>query len=749
MADFPGTDEADQLIGGATNDRLFGGLGDDALDGGAGNDELYGGQGDDTYLFGSGLGSDLIGVDGGGADRVLLAAGMALEQIRLVRPAFGFGVLDDLFVVLDDGSGSQLRLVDHFAGAAPSIETLVLATGEEIDLAGGLSIGGGTGNDALAGTLHDDTLSGGIGNDSLFGGQGNDTFLFKGGEGNDVIGVDDGGTGDRVLLGEGIALGQVRLVRQAAGFGVLDDLFVVLDDGSGNQLRLDNHFAGAAPSIERLVLASGEEIDLAGGLTVTGGPGNEALAGTVHDDTLSGGAGNDTLSGGQGNDTFLFQGGAGNDVIAADDGGSGDRVLLGGGITADMVRLVRQAAGFGVLDDLFVVLDDGSGNHLRLDNHFTNTAPSIERLVFADGGEIDLTGGLAIGGGTGSDALAGTAHDDTLDGGGGNDSLFGGLGNDTYLFTGKSFGLDAIGKDPAGQADAIRLTGLSLAGIRLAGVSDALLVSEVQGGGRIVALGQFDEDGSSVEKLQLAGGVVLDLTRGQTFRGGATGDTIAGSRFADTVIGNAGNDALQGGAGPDTYVFAPGWGSDRIVDIDGRSTLVFEGLSRDDVTITDSGLDRQIGRVGSLDKLVLVGFANGPEPRLFFRDDGEISGIVAGSGGNDILRDAGGGDLLKGAGGHDQFMFRVAADSPGGNPDAILDFRDGDLVNLAGFDADRTAAGRQAFDFIGDAAFAGTAGQLRFAAGALEGDTDGDGDADFRVVLANVENLGSDDLVLG
>ena len=49
------------------------------------------------------------------------------------------------------------------------------------------SIVGGSGKDSLYGGAGNDTLRGGKGNDSLWGGTGADTFIYKAGDGKDVI----------------------------------------------------------------------------------------------------------------------------------------------------------------------------------------------------------------------------------------------------------------------------------------------------------------------------------------------------------------------------------------------------------------------------------------------------------------------------------------------------------------------------------------------------------------------------------
>jgi serralysin len=61
---------------------------------------------------------------------------------------------------------------------------------------------------------------------------------------------------------------------------------------------------------------------------------------------------------------------------------------------------------------------------------------------------------------------------------------------------------------------------------------------------------------------------------------------------------------------------------------------------------------------------------------------------------------------------------------------------EGDRIDLSGIDADTDgAAGNQAFGFIGAHAFTGADGQLRFAGGLLQGDTNGDRVADLEIKI--------------
>ena len=81
--------------------------------------------------------------------------------------------------------------------------------------------------------------------------------------------------------------------------------------------------------------------------------------------------------------------------------------------------------------------------------------------------------------------------------------------------------------------------------------------------------------------------------------------------------------------------------------------------------------------------------------------------------------------------------------------DTISDFTSGlDRISLSGIDADAAMAGDQAFAFLGAAAFGLVVGQVRYAAGMLEADVDGNGLADFQVLIAGAVPVLAGDISL-
>jgi len=128
---------------------------------------------------------------------------------------------------------------------------------------------------------------------------------------------------------------------------------------------------------------------------------------------------------------------------------------------------------------------------------------------------------------------------------------------------------------------------------------------------------------------------------------------------------------------------------------------------------------------------------------------GSYNDRLEGFAGRDVLYGRQGADRLYGGLDADTFTFKSIRDSTvsSGGRDTIQDFSfsQGDRIDLRAIDANATAAGNQAFRFIGKAAFQERAGELRsekYGSGSLvSGDVDGDGSADFSVYLKGVVNV--------
>lgn len=129
----------------------------------------------------------------------------------------------------------------------------------------------------------------------------------------------------------------------------------------------------------------------------------------------------------------------------------------------------------------------------------------------------------------------------------------------------------------------------------------------------------------------------------------------------------------------------------------------------------------------------------------------DVANVLTGLGGDDVLRGlagndtlvgGAGNDVLTGGAGNDRFVFGEL-----GLGDQITDFARGDKIDLTGIDAVAGGSDNR-FAFIGDANFSNVAGQLRYKNGVLEGDTNGDGIADFAVTLTGAPALTTSDILL-
>ena len=129
-------------------------------------------------------------------------------------------------------------------------------------------------------------------------------------------------------------------------------------------------------------------------------------------------------------------------------------------------------------------------------------------------------------------------------------------------------------------------------------------------------------------------------------------------------------------------------------------------------------------------------------------DGGAGNDLLDGRGGDDILIGGLGKDQLAGRAGSDTFRFRSVDEIGLGTPgtassyDRIIDFtRGSDKIDLSMIDAISGTAANDAFTFIGSANFSNKAGELRYASTSagtvLSGDVNGDGVADFDILLTN------------
>lgn len=411
-------------------------------------------------------------------------------------------------------------------------------------------------------------------------------------------------------------------------------------------------------------------------------------------------------------------------------------------------------------------------------------------LTFAAGTAIDFT----ITGSAGDDRVYGSASDEIVYGGAGDDTLLG-AGGDDILYGGD--GSDHLG----GGAGTDKLYGG--AGDDYYFVTDATdqVVEGANGGTDLVSTMVDYVLGANVENLVVKNAAGLTATGNglaNLIIGDAGADRLSGLDGNDTLFGKGGADVLTGGAGRDVFKFQVQTDSsvaksDHITDfsaedeidlfyLDGDTTQAgqqpliwigtagfshFAGEFRYSVVSGNAVVQADTNGDGQADfQIILDGVTS--LTKFDFRTiavsakiDSDLgntiqgtSGIdyIQGRGGDDIIFGGAGADFLSGGAGADTFTYQ-SGDARTDELDHIVDFNssEGDRIAFT-MDADATLPGVSPFHWIGNAAFSGVAGELRYRVvggdAYVEGDTNGDGITDKRIILDGVTSLSESDFLL-
>jgi Ca2+-binding RTX toxin-like protein len=411
--------------------------------------------------------------------------------------------------------------------------------------------------------------------------------------------------------------------------------------------------------------------------------GNDSIYAGGGDDTVYGGEGNDYLVGGSGHDTLsggndndtLF-GGSGNDEVV---GGSGDDVLDGGSGS-------NTLSGGSGHDTIYL---GGSAA-----DNVVNGGSGEDTVRFSNLGAITVNDQFA--GALATELSYGISYSDN------NDMTWAVAANGDYTFLGSTVLTDIEEVIFTSNNDHFSVT-----------LSDTEITdADLKGGDDVVSLiSTSDLSG----QLEIFGGSGIDTFSLGNFNSGVTitaSTSLASMRWS-------------GGDGT-------GW-------ITAYQFEAFTLTAFDDtIRITnDTGAQTINGHDGN-DTIE----AGGGNDTI---DGGAGNDTINGGADNDTITGGIGRDLVSGGAGVDTFVFATRQDFGGGyslvgsTTDAILDMQIGELINLAGVDANSTLSGNQAFT-LAMAGFTGVAGQLRIENGAfldgrtgqtVYGDTNGDRLSDF------------------
>ncbi|HEX8308279.1 MAG TPA: M10 family metallopeptidase C-terminal domain-containing protein [Allosphingosinicella sp.] len=691
-----------------------------------------------------------------------LTTGVVFNAGTAVGTLVPVGDFNDPIVVLggsgdDDFTGTAG--VDYLDGNNNPVNPNAADADTLRGMGGNDQLFGRGGNDLLDGGTGDDAMTGGAGNDIYFVDSAGDTVVEAAGEGTDEVrtalssytlganaeNLTGLGNVDQTLNGNaGANVIDGGLGADAMAGGAGNDTYVV--DNAGDTVAEN---AGEGTDEIRTGLASYSLLLMPNVENLTGtNAGGQSLTGNAAGNSITGAAGNDVIDGGAGADTM--RGGGGDDIYYVDNAGDVVEELAGEG--ADAVRTSLAV--------------------------YSLFGTEIERLGSTSDIAHDFRGSAAnnvIAGGAGNDFIR--LYD------GGDDIAVGGGGNDVFLFGAALTGADTVnggsGTDQiAIQGDYWGAKALTL-GSNVVGIENLAILP-----GNEIRFGDpgtnFYDYSITVLDSAVAAGVqmVVDANRlraGEdlTFNGAAETD---GSFF---IYGGGGVDLLTGGAKNDVFLFsAQGqWGASDIINggsggidqlaLRGDYTIIFGAnqlVGIDQIAMV-SAFDTRFGILGddydynltmnddnvvgtqmtvdaallrSIETLIFDGSAEDDGSFRVFAGQG--NDVLTGSQNADLIVGREGADMLTGNGGNDVFRYNSAGESTSAGRDKILDFAAGDLVDLSRIDADTLSAGDQAFTFIGNAAFGGHAGELRFQSNGgtewlVQGDTNGDGVSDFEVIL--------------
>lgn len=659
------------------------------LDGGFGDDVISGGAGNDDVF--TSTGNDRVYV-GAGDDRVTRGdgAGRLFGDAGVDRVNYGAvsaGVTVDLLAGTATGATVN-DVLSSFEDAFGSAHADTLSGTDA-----GNYLYGNSGTDSLFGRGGDDILDGEYGDDALYGESGNDYII--GGEGNDLI---VGGTGlDRLFGGNGDDRFEAA---DGAGTDHIDggegyDVAILASD-AGDGLIVNLRSGTMVNQLGAYALSSIEHfVDCDGGSRIVSAATCAFDGVSYRAQVIDAAGGNDVVTVSNiAAGLVHVDGGSGDDIVQVRDSVIGDGDRFDGGADTDLVSFSGlDLARGGLVSDIVIDLQAGTLSA----STGVDALRGFENATGSKGGEriLGTSGANTLNGLGGDDTLEGRDGDDRLLGGRGDDQLTGGAGND--ILDGGVGGFDllvgGIGNDVYIVHDGFDLV-YEIAGQGVDEVRSHISFSLAPNLENLTLIGT---DGLSGTGNTLA----------NVLRGTLGGDTLAGLGGNDILAGNAGDDSLIGGDGDDTL--NGGEGVDALV-----------GGGGGDILRGESGDDN-----------------------------------LRGGDGNDRLYGGAGRDRLDGDGGSDVFYFDEGDTSAArGMADIVAGFShaDGDRINLAAIDANSGVEGDQHFTFIGEGAFTGVAGQLRAVPvdgrTYVEGDSNGDGVADFAIQVTSAETLVNADFVL-
>ncbi|MEM7507241.1 MAG: G8 domain-containing protein [Pseudomonadota bacterium] len=253
-----------------------------------------------------------------------------------------------------------------------------------------------------------------------------------------------------------------------------------------------------------------------------------------------------------------------------------------------------------------------------------------------------------------------------------------------------------------------------------------------------------DDGGNNNEEAEQGDDRANDLT------GTSGDDVILAGGGNDKIRDTEGNDTVDGGEGIDLIDYSQAAARVRLDLMDATRNT---GAAAEDTLISiESAIGSNYRDDLRGDDGKNVFFGGGASDRLYGRAG---SDTLDGGAGFDHLIGGNGRDTMTGGLGDDRFVFQnISQSSRFADRDVITDFTEDDVIDLYRIDANKGVGGNQVFNFIGEDAFSGAAGELRYVSHVdmnmvvVHADVDGDKVSDFSIKVLDQLSLDAEDFLL-
>ncbi|MBE8949928.1 MAG: hypothetical protein SR3Q1_04935 [Quinella sp. 3Q1] len=518
---------------------------DDYIENGGNNVTISGGKGND-YLEAGGVGTAYV--YGGGNDTINYFNN--LDTIVLGSVKVNSSVRADGTVTLNLSNKKTLTLTNYWADNINTVKAV--GDVEKINIIRNLddnqNIKGTSKNDYIENSGFNATITGGKGDDIINNYEAGMVYVYKSGDGNDLI---NGFSRLETLVVTGAKYETVKsdsdlLVKVGNGTLTLSgaaDLSkpnivtsiknitpvnVVRNDESKVTIKGKSSSNWIRNFADKVTITGGASTDdiynNGANVSIDGGDGNDLIRSEGSSVKMDAGAGDDTLD--NWSDSVTIEAGTGNDYIY----NKGNKVLF------------QYASGDG--NDTIVGFN-GTSTLSIAGSKYSTKKSGDNVIVTVDKGKITLQGAASV-------SSVNIELDKIL----------------TVTDKTKSpVTVDATTKviDASARTKAVKMTGNGLANTIIGGKGNDSLYGRA---GNDSIVGNAGND-----KLYGSNG----------------NDTLVGGAGKDTLWGDAGNDSLYGGDGADTFIYKPGEGTDTIFDYESGDMLkILKSDGKDGGTFTSS-----------------------------------------------------------------------------------------------------------------------------------------------------------------